>query len=247
MQPARSDVKCSGWRSRRSTATRRTASCSPRGLRELRRRMTVALRRAFFDFSRSSTTHRPAHFHALGRRAVVKAVWDVDRMLADVSESFDFLLQVTPVNGEQAWHEFKRKSSSVRRRFTIGRCPPSRWFSNAALYKAPVERIEDPALAMIFREKLDDIDRQITMLQDRNTPRFLHESIQLYGGGGGRSPRPGAADSGRDPAEEPGRRGRRPDRRRAVRRAGARGDRALPAARRERRWRRSRCAPTSPV
>ena len=50
------------------------------------------------------------------------------------------------------------------------------------LFKVPVERIEDPALAMVFRQKLYELDRQITMFQDRNTPRFLHESIQLYGG-----------------------------------------------------------------
>jgi uncharacterized protein (TIGR02421 family) len=36
-------------------------------------------------------------------------------------------------------------------------------------------------LARVFREKLDELDRQITVLQDRNTKRFLHESIQLYG------------------------------------------------------------------
>jgi uncharacterized protein (TIGR02421 family) len=50
------------------------------------------------------------------------------------------------------------------------------------LFKAPVERVEDPALGQILREKIDDLDRQITMLQDRNTSRFLHESIQLFGG-----------------------------------------------------------------
>ena len=40
----------------------------------------------------SRTTHRPPHYHELGRRAVVKAVWDVDRMLAEASDQFDFLL-----------------------------------------------------------------------------------------------------------------------------------------------------------
>jgi uncharacterized protein (TIGR02421 family) len=50
------------------------------------------------------------------------------------------------------------------------------------LYKAPVERVEDPALAQIFREKIDELDRQITMLQDRNTHRGLYESLQLFGG-----------------------------------------------------------------
>ncbi len=81
----------------------------PRILRLLRRSVTVALRRALFEFAHNQTTHRPRHFHALGRRAVVKAVWDVDRILAEVSESFDFLLQTTPVNGSEAWNEFKRR------------------------------------------------------------------------------------------------------------------------------------------
>jgi uncharacterized protein (TIGR02421 family) len=154
----------------------------PRVLRELCRRLTVALRQAFFEFARTSTTQPPAHFHALGRRAMVKAVWDVDRMLADVSERYDFLLQVTPVNGEQAWHEFERRGFERRPTFHYRPLPAEPVVLKREAYKAPVERIEDPALAMIFREKLDDIDRQITMLQDRNTPRFLHESLQLYGG-----------------------------------------------------------------
>jgi uncharacterized protein (TIGR02421 family) len=159
-----------------------TGEIFPRVVRELRRSLTVALRRTFFDFSRTSTTHRPDHFHALGRRAVVKAVWDVDRMLTDVSDEFDFLLQVTPVNGEQAWHEFRRRQFERTPAFHYRPLPAEPVVLKRELYKAPVERIEDPALAMIFREKMDDIDRQITMLQDRNTPRFVHESLQLYGG-----------------------------------------------------------------
>jgi hypothetical protein len=153
----------------------------PRVLRLLRRSVTVALRRGLYDFARNQTTHRPRHFHTLGRRTVVKAVWDVDRILAEVSESFDFLLEVTPVNGGPAWSEFKRRKFER---------PPTLLYRPTAeepvvlkrkLYQAPVERIEDPALAMVFREKLDEIDRQITMLQDRNTNRFLPGSIQLYG------------------------------------------------------------------
>ncbi|MDH3814346.1 MAG: DUF1704 domain-containing protein [Acidobacteriota bacterium] len=154
----------------------------PRVLRVLSRRVTVALRRAFFDFTVGNTTHRPPHFHALGRRAVIKALWDVDRMLAESSEAFDFLLQVTPVNGEQAWHEFERKRFEKVPSFHYRPLPAEPLVLKRDLFRAPVERIEDPALAMIFREKLDSIERQITMLQDRNTPRFLHESIQQYGG-----------------------------------------------------------------
>ncbi len=158
-----------------------TGEVFSRVLRVLRHRVTVALRRALFDFTVGNTTHRPPHFHALGRRAVIKALWDVDRMLAESAESFDFLLQVTPVNGEQAWNEFERKGYEQAPVFHYRPLPAEPLVLKRNLYRAPVERIEDPALALIFREKLDDIERQITMLQDRNTPRFLHVSIQQYG------------------------------------------------------------------
>lgn len=153
----------------------------PRVLRLLRRSVTLALRRALYDFARSQTTHRPRHVHALGRRSVVKAVWDVDRLLAEVSESFDFLLQVTPVNGAQAWNEFKRRRFDKAPTLFYRPLPEEPVVIKRKLYRAPIERIEDPALAMIFREKLDEIDRQVTMLNDRNTDRFLPGSIQLYG------------------------------------------------------------------
>lgn len=158
-----------------------TAEIFPRILRVLGRQVTVALRRALFEFTVSNTTHRPPHFHALGRRAVVKALWDVDRMLAKSAEAFDFLLQVTPVNGEQAWHEFKRSRYEKQPTFYYRPLPAEPLALKRDLYRTPIERIEDPALEMIFREKLNDLDRQITMLQDRNTSRFLHESIQQYG------------------------------------------------------------------
>lgn len=154
----------------------------PRLLNLLRRRLSVALRRFFYEFARSSTTADPAHFHVLGRRAVVKAVWVVDEMLAKASESFEFLLQLTPVNGEQAWRQFERNRFQSMPALHYRPMLVDPVDLKRRLFKAPVERIEDPALALVFRQKLDEIDRQITMLQDRNTIRFLHESVQLYGG-----------------------------------------------------------------
>jgi uncharacterized protein (TIGR02421 family) len=154
----------------------------PGVLRQFRRSLTIALRRAFFEFARKHTTHRPAHFHSLGRRAVVKAVWEVDRLLAQVSDQFDFLLQLTPVNGESAWQEFRRTQYDRKPAFHYRPMPAEPVELKRNLYRAPVERVEDPALAQIFREKIDELDRQITMLQDRNTHRGLYESLQLFGG-----------------------------------------------------------------
>jgi len=75
--------------------------------RTVRRQISRALKQAFFAFSHECTTHHPPHYNTLGRRAVVKAVWEVDRLLADIGNSFDLLRQVTPINAEAAWNEFK--------------------------------------------------------------------------------------------------------------------------------------------
>jgi uncharacterized protein (TIGR02421 family) len=159
-----------------------TGKVYPKLLRTFRRRLSVALRRVFFDFARTSTTADPVHFHTLGRRAVVKAVWEVDEMLARASETYEFLLQLTPVNGEQAWRHFKRHRFERMPALHYRPLPVEPLVLKRRLFRAPVERIEDPALALVFRQKLDELDRQITMLQDRNTERFVHESMQLFGG-----------------------------------------------------------------
>jgi uncharacterized protein (TIGR02421 family) len=159
-----------------------TGKVFPIVLRRFRHNLTIALRRIFFEFARKHTTHRPAHFHTLGRRAVVKAVWEVDRLLAEACDQFDFLLQLTPVNGEQAWQEFRRLQYQRKPIFHYRPLPAEPVALKRNLYRAPVEQVEDPALAQLFREKIDEVDREITMLQDRNTQRFLHGSIQLFGG-----------------------------------------------------------------
>ena len=45
-----------------------------------------------------------------------------------------------------------------------------------------MEEVEDPTLTFLLRDKRSELDRMITMLADRDTPRFLHGSMALYGG-----------------------------------------------------------------
>ncbi len=150
--------------------------------RALHRGLSRALKRAAFEFTRRETTHRPPHYHALGRRSVVKAVWDVDRELASVSGSFDFLLQVTPVNSAQAWREFRRNRFQTEPVFVSRPLPVDPSLLKRRLYAIPVERIEDPTLDMLFRLQQIEIDRKLTLLGDRGRPEFRYGSLQLYGG-----------------------------------------------------------------
>ena len=150
-------------------------------LRRLRRWLSLAQRRMFFDFTRKHTTQRPQHFQVLGRRAMVKAVWEVDKQLADVSDRFDFLLQVTPVDAERAWHRFERSRFDRAPTFHYRPLPVDPVLLKRSPYLTPIERVEDPALALLFRQKQIELDRQLTMLLDINTRRFLLGSLQLYG------------------------------------------------------------------
>lgn len=150
-------------------------------LRTLRRQLSRALQRSFYQFTRSHTTHRPSHYQALGTRVIRKVVFEIDRQLAEVADRFDFLLQVTPVNSEQAWRDFqlgryKRTPNFHYRPLALD--PP---LLKRRLFRIPMERIEDPAIADILRQKRDELDRRITMLGDINSPRFMYGGVQLFG------------------------------------------------------------------
>jgi uncharacterized protein (TIGR02421 family) len=151
-------------------------------IRELRHRLSVTLRRTYFEFSRLRTTHRPPHYHSLGRRAVVKAVWEIDRQLAAVSNQFDYLLQLTPVNTTSAWKQFRRERFERVPEFHYRPLPVDPNLLKRELYRIPIERVEDPALQRLFQEKQEELELKITMLRDRDTRRFIHESQQLFGG-----------------------------------------------------------------
>ncbi|MBA2540752.1 MAG: DUF1704 domain-containing protein [Deltaproteobacteria bacterium] len=149
--------------------------------RTLSRELTNALLRGFFEFARVQTPTTPNHFLALGRRRMVRAVRASDRELAEISDSFDFLLAVTPVNGEGAWKEFRaNRTHTPRLHYRMLELDPA--IGKRRLYNLPLDRLEDPVLAELMQDKRRELDRQLTLLEDRDTPRFRYGSIQLYGG-----------------------------------------------------------------
>jgi uncharacterized protein (TIGR02421 family) len=153
----------------------------PPTLRMLRRGLSRALKQAFFTFAQTHTNVRPQHYYALGRHSMVKAVWEVDRRLAEIGDTFDFLLQVTPINAESAWREFRRSLFQKPPVFLYRPLAVEPSLLKRRLYEIPIERIEDPTLGHLLAERQDELDRKITMLSDVGTPRFLLGSLQVYG------------------------------------------------------------------
>lgn len=150
-------------------------------LRTLRRGLSHALRPALFRFVKERTTHRPPHFHSLGRRAVVRAVWEVDRALWEIANLVEFLLLVTPVNGDAEWPRFRDSAFSRTPEFRYRPVAGSPGARKRALWSIPIERIEDPTLADLFEAKRRELDRRFTLIDDRGTPAFLPGSRALYG------------------------------------------------------------------
>lgn len=153
----------------------------PLVLRRLHRSMSTAFKRAAFEFIRNHTARKPANYRVLGKRAFVKAVWNIDKQLADISQSFDFLLQASPINTEQAWRRFRHCRFEQAPTLYYRPTPVDPGKLKRKLYQIPIERVEDPTLALLFREKQMEVDKQLTMLLDRGKRTFFLGSLQLYG------------------------------------------------------------------
>ncbi len=153
----------------------------PFELREMHHALARALKRTFYAFIHAHTSQRPAHFQELGSKKLTQAVRECDRRLAEISSTFDLLLHVTPVNVHEAWQRFRHAREPSIPNFLYRPRPIDPALMKRKLFSIPLEKVEDPTLAQIFLAKQDELDRQITLVADRNTSRFLSGSRQIYG------------------------------------------------------------------
>ncbi len=158
-----------------------TGAILPVILRNIRRHLGKALKRAFFTFSHKQANYRPVHYHELGRTTVSRAVGETDRRLTALGNTFDLLLHVTPVNTENVWRQFKESSYQSDPEFHYRPMQVNPATLKYELYRIPLDRIEDPTLHHLFAVKRDEMDREITMLGDRGSPRFRYGSQQVFG------------------------------------------------------------------
>lgn len=154
----------------------------PADLRRLHRGIGRALKKAFLSFSLSRTNTRPQHFWTLGRRKIERRAWEIDRQLAEVAAKTDVLFQVTPINAEGAWHEFQQDDFQRTPSFQYRPLSVDPLLLKRQLNLIRTERVSDATLAHMFRQTQAELDRQITLLSDIGTRRFLPGSLQVFGG-----------------------------------------------------------------
>ena len=107
---------------------------------------------------------------------------DIDARLTEIERSLNLLLNVTPVNAAEAWTDFERSDFTTVPTLRLRELDFEPDLVRRELYDLEIENVTDPALNTLFHAKRDEIARQITALEDRDTARFLYGSLQLYGG-----------------------------------------------------------------
>src|SRR6478736_5518285 len=109
-------------------------------------------------------------------------VLEIDARLTEIERSVDLLLNVTPVNATEAWADFERSDFGTAPTLQLRPLAFDPDLVRRDLYNLEIEGVTDPALHALFRAKRDEIARQVTALEDRDTSRFVYGSLQLYGG-----------------------------------------------------------------
>jgi uncharacterized protein (TIGR02421 family) len=157
------------------------AGVYPVFLRRLRTLLSGVLRRAAYEFARVHTTAGLGSYRALGPRTFGDALIRIDRELADIERSYEFLLAMAPVNSDTAWYEFEAGAFRQAPEFHYRLLPVDPDLLKRRLYALDLDEVADPAMAFLLRDKRDELDRQVTMLAERNTPTFRLASMRLYG------------------------------------------------------------------
>jgi uncharacterized protein (TIGR02421 family) len=150
--------------------------------RRLYSEFSVAFKKTVFDFVKVQANHQFAGFQSLARREIMPEVWEIDRQLVEIDSRIKFLMLVSPVNGNNAWKEFKKSRYKKTPVFHYRMIPDDPELLKRTLYNIRVEDIDDPTLNYLFREKRIETDKMLTMLMERESPDFLYGSLQLYGG-----------------------------------------------------------------
>jgi uncharacterized protein (TIGR02421 family) len=104
----------------------------------------------------------------------------VDHELADVALGFDFLLDVTPVNGVPARGEFLAGSAEAPA-FAYRELGDELSIARTRLLAVDVAGVSDEAVAHLMQAKARELDLQLEMLSARDTPSFRTLSVELYG------------------------------------------------------------------
>jgi uncharacterized protein (TIGR02421 family) len=149
--------------------------------RRLYSEFSEVFRKSVYDFVKVQSNKKISSFQSLAKRTIKPETWEIDKQLLDIDDQIHFLLLVSPVNTASAWKEFSEGHCRKAPVFHYRMLPNDPELMKRSLYNIKIEDIDDPTLGYLFRDKRAEVDKMLTMLNERETPGFLYGSLQLFG------------------------------------------------------------------
>ena len=137
--------------------------------------------RAAYEFIRVQTKDDFEHYLMLGKTNLDEVTLKADKELAEINEGMSFLLRTTPVNSNEEWQKFQENDFKIEPTFTYRLITLDPELEKRKLYNIPIDKVDDPSLAFILRGKRLEIEKQLTMLEERGTKNFRFVGESLYG------------------------------------------------------------------
>ena len=150
--------------------------------RKFKEDFVVALHKGIYEFIRVQTSSGATSYQALGQKSLKKEVLDIDRQLSAIETSYRFLWLISPVNIRQIKQTFFASNFEKVLNYHYRLLPIDPDVLKRKLYNLEIENIDDPALSFLFREKREELDLQINMLNTRGNKNFFYNSLMLYRG-----------------------------------------------------------------
>ncbi|HET8753412.1 MAG TPA: tyrosine/phenylalanine carboxypeptidase domain-containing protein, partial [Salinimicrobium sp.] len=144
--------------------------------------LVLALHKTIFEFLRIQTTSGVKKYYALGQSSIKEEVLHIDRQLVEIETSYKFLWLVSPANIRQIKDTFFESNFETVLNYHYRLLPIDPDILKRQLYNLKIEKVDDPALSFLLREKREELEMQISMLNDRGTKEFYYNSLMLYHG-----------------------------------------------------------------
>ena len=150
--------------------------------RSFRNNFIAALHKGIYEFIRIQTSSDVSSYYALGQKSLKEKALTIDRQLARIETSYQFLWLISPSNIKHVRETFFESGYTEILNYHYRLLPIDPDLLKRELYNLKIEEIDDPALSFLFREKREELELQISMLNDRGTKHFFYNSLMLYHG-----------------------------------------------------------------
>ncbi len=153
----------------------------PLFFRKIRRKFARVIEQAAYEFVRVQADNKFEHYLMLGKSRLDNLVRSSDRRISEISEKMDFIQRVTPVNTAEEWERFQQNKFAKLPKFSYRLISLDPEIEKRKLFNISLENIEHPTLAFLLRDKRLELEKQLIMLEERGTKKFLHTSQSVFG------------------------------------------------------------------